>query len=444
MAGGALPGNISITNMPTGRKALYPLILVTLLFFLWGFAYGLLDVLNKHFQDVLHLSKVQTTALQVAYFGAYIVFPPLIGTPLVRRFGYKVSILVGLGLYIVGAILFWPSAIYESFGGFVGATFIIASGLSSLEIAANTYVTVLGSPSTASFRLNFAQSFNGLGSFTGPLLASKFFFSVGNQNNLSSVKFIYLGIACGVFLIAIGFFFTTLPEITDDMITDESNAPTKPLLKQPHFLGGVLAQWLYVASQVTMAAFFINLVNEDGVHSNSKASQLLSYSLLLFSAGRFFSTFLMRFFQPRHIMGAFAICCTLLCGLTVVLHGLPGVICAMMLFFFESCQYPTIFTLALQDLGGNTKRAGAFVVMGVGGGAIFAPIQGIIADRRSTRLGQIIPTLGFAYLIFYAFFLAKSPAPIFEFEAAQTPAPVVHNEASNQIGGKGERPMQLA
>ena len=200
MAGGALPGNISITNMPTGRKALYPLILVTILFFLWGFAYGLLDVLNKHFQDVLHLSKFQTTALQVAYFGAYVVFPTLVGTPLVRKFGYKVSILVGLGLYIVGAILFWPCATYESFGGFVGATFVIASGLSSLEVVANTYVTVLGSPSFASFILNFAQSFNGLGSLTGPLLTSKFFFSAGNQNNLSSVKFIYLGIVVESFL----------------------------------------------------------------------------------------------------------------------------------------------------------------------------------------------------------------------------------------------------
>ena len=407
MAGGAPIGNVSTSSIPTGRKAFFPLALVTSLFFLWGFAYGLLDVLNKHFQEVLGLTKLESTGIQVAYFGAYIVFPPLVGTPIVRRFGYKVSILVGLMLYVTGAVLFWPCAQFKTFGGFVAATFVIACGLSNLEVAANTYVTVLGSLETASFRLNFSQSFNGLGSFAGPLIASKYFFGSEHAGNLTSVKYIYLGIACGVFLVAIGFFFASLPEITDEMVSKESHLPTKPLLKQKHFLGGVLAQWFYVASQVTVATFFLNLANEDGIHSDTKASQLLSYSLILFTIGRFFATFLMRFFQPRYILGVYAILCTILCALSIGLHGLSGIICIMILFFFESCMYPTIFTLALQDLGENSKRGGAFVVMGVGGGAIFPPIEGAIADKTSTRIGQIIPTIGYAYVIIFAFFLAK-------------------------------------
>lgn len=402
-------GPVSISSIPTGRRALFPLALVTVLFFLWGFAYGLLDVLNKHFQEVLDLTKLKSTGLQVAYFGAYIVFPPLVGTPVVRRFGYKVSILVGLALYVIGAACFWPCAQFKTFPGFIAATFVIACGLSNLEVAANTYITVLGSPKTASFRLNFSQSFNGVGSFSGPLIASKFFFSSEHADNLTSVKYIYVGIAGAVFLVAIGFFFASLPEITDDMMSQESIAPTKPLLKQKHFVGGVLAQWLYVASQVSVATFFINLANEDGIHSDSKASQLLSYSLMIFTAGRFFATFLMNFLQSRYILGVYAIFCTVLCALSAGLHGLSGTICIMSLFFFESCMYPTIFTLALQELGGNTKRGGAFVVMGVGGGAIFPPIEGAIADRSSTRVGQIVPTIGFAYLIVYAFFLAKAP-----------------------------------
>lgn len=319
--------------------------------------------------------------------------------------------MLGLGLYIIGAVGFWPCAQFETFGGFVACTFVIACGLSNLEVAANTYVVILGSPKTASLRLNFSQSFNGLGSFVGPLIASNFFFSSGNKDNLDSVKYIYLGIACGVFLVAIGFFFAKLPEITDDMVSEESNIPTKPLLKQPHFLGGVLAQWLYVASQVTVATFFINLANENGVKSDSKASQLLSYALLLFTAGRFFATFLMKYVQARHIVGVYSTVCCILCALTVILHGIGGLISVMTLFFFESCLYPTIFTLALQDLGGNTKRGGAFVVMGVGGGAIFPPIEGVIADRASTRIGQIVPTIGFAYVILYAFLLAKAQKP---------------------------------
>lgn len=411
MAGGAPVEIVSVASIPTGRKAFFPLVLVTVLFFLWGFAYGLLDVLNKHFQDVLGLTKLQSTGLQVAYFGAYIVFPPLVGTPVVRRFGYKVSILVGLALYVIGALCFWPCAQFKTFPGFVAATFVIACGLSNLEVAANTYVTVLGDPKSAPFRLNFSQSFNGVGSFAGPLIASKFFFSSEHSDNLTSVKYIYVGIAGAVFLVGVGFFFASLPEITDDMMSQESNQPTKPLLKQKHFVGGVLAQWLYVASQVTVATFFINLANEDGIHRDSKASQFLSYSLILFTVGRFFATFLMKFIQPRYILGVYAILCTLLCALSASLHGISGLICIMILFFFESCMYPTIFTLALQDLGGNTKRGGAFVVMGVGGGAIFPPIEGAIADKTNTRIGQIVPTIGFSYLIIYAFFLAKAPIP---------------------------------
>lgn len=195
------------------------------------------------------------------------------------------------------------------------------------------------------------------------------------------------------------------------MMSQECELPTKPLLKQKHFVGGVLAQWLYVASQVTVATFFINLANEDGITSDSKSSQFLSYSLILFTVGRFFATFLMRFIQARYILGVYAIMCTVLCALSAALHGIGGIVSIMILFFFESCMYPTIFTLALQDLGGNTKRAGAFVVMGVGGGAIFPPIEGAIADKTSTRIGQIVPTIGYAYLIIYAFFLAKAPAP---------------------------------
>ncbi|KAG0558250.1 hypothetical protein KC19_10G014200 [Ceratodon purpureus] len=411
MAGGAPVGKMAVRNMPTGRQLWFPLALVTSLFFLWGFAYGLLDVLNKHFQEVLNLSKMKSTGLQVAYFGAYIVFPPLVGQPIVRRFGYKVSIITGLMLYVVGALCFWPCAQYETFPGFVAATFVIACGISNLEVAANTYVTVLGSAKTATFRLNLSQSFNGLGSFIGPLIASKFFFSAEHSGDLDSVKFTYLGIACGVFVVAVLFLFVTLPEVSDEDMEQESDLPTKPLLKQPHFLGGVLAQWLYVGAQVTVATFFINLANEDGIKSDSKASQLLSYSLILFTVGRFFSTFLLKFLQPRYILGVYAILCTTLCALSAGVKGLGGTVCVMVLFFFMSCMYPTIFTLALQDLGGNTKRAGTFVVMGVGGGAIFPPIQGAIADKASTKISQIVPTVGFAYLIFYAFMLAKGPSP---------------------------------
>ena len=225
MAGGGPVPAVSVVGASMSRRDRWTgLILVTTLFFLWGFAYGLLDVLNKHFQNVLGITKLQSTGLQVAYFGSYFVFPPLVGGPVIRKWGYKTGIMLGLGLYVAGALFFWPAAKYLSFGAFVAATFVMACGLSELETAANPYISVLGDPKTASFRLNFSQSFNGVGSFVGPLIASHAFFSGQNQTNLTSVQYVYFGIAVSVGLIAIGFAFIHVPEISDELMLEQAVA----------------------------------------------------------------------------------------------------------------------------------------------------------------------------------------------------------------------------
>jgi FHS family L-fucose permease-like MFS transporter len=235
--------------------------LVTSLFFLWGFAYGLLDVLNKHFQNVLHITKLQSTGLQVAYFGiGYFAFSPVAGEVMKRR-GYKFTIIMGLSLYSLGAILFWPVAKFSGksnnqaiFGGFVVCTAVIACGLATLETAANSYVSVMPPHNVANFRLQFSQSFNGVASFTGPLIASKYFFSDGNANDLTNVQWVYLAVAGMGVMVALMFFFSKLPEVSEEALQAEAEALAdahgddvmvqKPFWKQTRAITGFVCQFM--------------------------------------------------------------------------------------------------------------------------------------------------------------------------------------------------------
>jgi len=210
---------VCVVNASMSKKSRWiGLILIVPLFFLWGFALGILDVMNKHFQNVLGLTKLQSTGLQVSTFGAYFIFPPLIGGPFIRRWGYKPGIILGLGFFVVGALMFWPAAKFQKFGAAVSATFVMACGLSELEVVANTYMAILGRPENASLRVTIAQAFNGIGFVIGPLIASHAFFSSKNSTNLTSVQYVYLGIAIATTILAIGFVFAKLPEVSYDLI----------------------------------------------------------------------------------------------------------------------------------------------------------------------------------------------------------------------------------
>lgn len=227
MAGGGIPTDSPVVagGYLTGRKLIYPLSLVISLFFLWGFSYGLLDVLNKHFQTVLKITKLESTGLQVMYFGGgYLCFSP-VAAEVLKRKGYKVTILMGLTLYSLGAVFFWPTAHFSSpsnlkasFGGFLACTLVIACGLATLETAANSYAVVIGHPATASARLQFCQSWNGVASFVGPLIASKAFFTGSNANNLTNVQYVYLAVACAGAAVGVMFFFSKLPEVAESRV----------------------------------------------------------------------------------------------------------------------------------------------------------------------------------------------------------------------------------
>jgi FHS family L-fucose permease-like MFS transporter len=409
MAGGAAVTSVKQSSNPfkTGivrRDCIWAFSLVTSLFFLWGFAYGLLDVLNKHFQNVLHITKLQSTGLQVAYFGiGYFCYSPVAGEILKRK-GYKVTIISGLTLYSLGAILFWPVAKASTtstnrqaiFGGFVACTAVIACGLASLEVAANSYVSTLEPLNIASFRLQFSQSFNGVASFTGPLIASKYFFSGGNENNLNNVQWVYLAVALLGVSVIVAFVFTKLPETSEEALQAEADALAEAgdgtgtsdahksfwRTKAPF---GFVAQFMYVGAQVTIGAFFINYCAEEGV-SDARASHLLSYALILFTVGRFIGTALLAFMSPSLLLLAYALICCVFVVLIAVLKGMAGISCIMAIMFFESIMYPVIFVLGTTGLGHHTRRAAGLLVMGVAGGAVFPPMQGALADAKGTRI----------------------------------------------------------
>ncbi|KAK4988804.1 hypothetical protein LTR50_003649 [Elasticomyces elasticus] len=405
----------------TGKKLIYPISLIVSLFFLWGFSYGLLDVLNKHFQNVLGITKLQSTGLQVMYFGGgYLCFSP-IAAEVLKRKGYKITILMGLGFYSLGAVFFWPTAHFAkptnstaSFGGFLVCTLVIACGLATLETAANSYAVVIGDPATASARLQFCQSWNGVASFIGPLIASKFFFTGANKNNLTNVQYVYLAVSCAGVAVAILFALSKLPEVQEDAVRSGSIVDTniavdqygrvignEPLYKQYNMIFGFAAQFCYVGAQVTIASFFINYATENASYTEAQASNMLSYALITFTVGRFIATALATLFESNFLLTIYACCAIAMNAYICAGHGTSAVAVLIVIFFFEAPMYPTIFTLGTANLGRHTRRGAGILVMGVSGGAVFPPIQGAIADAANTRISYIVPLVGFCFVLAY-------------------------------------------
>lgn len=389
----------------TKNKYLLPFIMITSLFFLWGFAYGLLDVLNKHFQETFNITRSRSTLLQAAYFGAYFLVALPAGL-FMNRFGYKKGIILGLLLYAFGALLFYPAAETSSFNFFLLALFILASGLACLETAANPYVTVLGPPETSTRRLNLSQCFNGVGSFLGPIIAAYLFFnkpSVAGNVNLDSVKLIYVIIGVLVLIVAGVFTRLKLPEIQESELVGNENLHQKPLFRHSNFTFGILAQFFYVAAQVGIAALFINYCTESGVGiDNAGGAKFLSLGLILFTVGRFVGTSLMRFIKPHKLLALYSIVNVLLCLAVISKLNWLSVYALLALFFFMSIMFPTIFALSINRLGKHTKKGSSFLIMSIVGGAIVPPIMGAMADHFSTAVSYLVPLICFLFVFLYA------------------------------------------
>ncbi len=319
------------------------------------------------------------------------------------RFGYQKGILTGLLLYTTGALLSFPSAQYADFNFFLLSLFSLASGLTFLETAANPYVTVLGKPETSEFRLNLSQSFNGVGSFIGPIIAAQLFFAEGTEasGNLDTVKYVYLVIGAVVLMIAFLFMRTPLPEIKESELVSSEVQDVKPLFSHIHFTAAVIAQFFYVAAQVGIAALFINYCTEaSSAIDSSKASYLLSISLMLFTLGRFAGTALMKRISPNRLLMIYALINIILCAVVVTVESMLSVYALMAIFFFESIMFPTIFALGVKDLGHHTKKGASFIIMSIVGGALMPYVMGLVAET-STAKAYVVPLLCFIVVAWY-------------------------------------------
>ena len=383
---------------------LVPFILVTSLFFLWGFAHSLLDVLNKHFQEILGITKAKSGWVQASLYGGYFVMAIPAGL-IMSRFGYKRGIIFGLLLYAVGAFLFMPAAHIQTFEFTLVCLFIIACGLTCLETAANPFSTVLGPKATSAQRLNLSQSFNGLGWIMGPAIGGLLIFGGDGTetNKFASMTLPYMIIGTMVLLVAIMFMFTKLPEIHEGEYDDHGDKGRyRDLLKFPHFKFAVVTQFLYVAAQTGINSFFINYVTETMPRfSNEKAAYLLSLGFVFFMVGRFSGSLLMSWFKPNQMLALYAIINVLAMVFVVLGLGWLSIIALYLTYFCMSIMFPTIFALGIKDLGGLTKKGSSLIIMTIVGGAICPIFMGWIADVSNMALGFIVPLICFGFIVYF-------------------------------------------
>ena len=383
-----------------GRSFLLPFILITSLFFLWGFAHSILDVLNKHFQDTMEITRTRSALIQAVVYGGYFIMALPAGN-IIRRFGYRAGVLTGLVLYGVGALLFIPGGRIGSFEFFLFSLFVIGCGLTCLETAANPYVTVLGDPEGSERRLNLAQSFNGLGWICGPLVGGFFLFAGGGD-----VSTPYAIIGCIVLAVALVFARVKLPEIGDTPAPrmKEESTDSRGLWKEATFTFGLVALFLYVAAQTGINSFFINYATETAGISAHEASVWLSFGGMgLFMAGRMGGSWLMRSVRAEKVLTACAVGAVASMAAVILLPGKAGWYGLLCCFLCESIMFPTIFALALRKTGSNTKRASSFLIMSIVGGAIAPVLMGAIADTSSMAAGFSVPLVCFIVIAVYAY-----------------------------------------
>lgn len=388
-------------NKITDRKYLVPFVLITLLFFLWGFARAILDVLNKHFQNALHISITHSSLIQVTTYLGYFLMAIPAGI-FINRYGYRRGVVFGLILFGAGSLMFIPGAAMGSFYAFLLCLFIIGCGLVFLETAANPYVTELGAKETATSRLNLSQSFNGLGSLFATFCIGQFLFNNTDEGGNVAVPYTILGIL--VLVIALVFSRVHLPEIKhEETEEDQADGSNIGKLFKHHgmFVFGLLALLCYEIAEISINSYFINFVT--GMHwmTDRTASLVLTVALAFFMAGRFLGSWVMRYIKATTALFICAIGSVVCIGLVLCDLGKASLIALIANYLFEAIMFPTIFAIALTGLGNLTKSASSLLMMTPIGGCGFL-LMGLIADRTHVVLPFVVPFVSFLIVLAFA------------------------------------------
>jgi MFS transporter, FHS family, L-fucose permease len=413
---------------PAGQ--LVPFILVTALFFLWGIPNNLNDVLIRHFMKSFEITRFQAGLVQSAFYMGYFLLA-IPAALLMKRAGYKAGFVIGLLLYGTGCFLFWPAATAGSYGFFLFALFVIASGLSFLETASNPFIAQLGDPDSSERRLNFSQAFNPLGAITGALIGTVFIFSgvelskeeiaarMANHTYAAYLRFEtlrvvrpYLVIGTIALIWAVLIVRTQFPKIQSEHEDGSGEQGSfLELLRQRHFVLAVVAQFFYVGAQVGTWSYFIPYVQEYANQREKAAGYFLIGTLAAFGVGRFASAYLMRFIQPGKLMGAYGLANIALLLVAVFHPGWLGLWCVFLTSFFMSLMFPTIFALGLKGLGPNTKIGGSLLVMAIVGGAVLTPLMGLVSQATgSLALSYSIPLIAYICIVLYSFWGSRRQA----------------------------------
>ena len=392
-----------------------PFILITCLFFLWGFAHNLDPILIPHLKKSFTLTTTQSTLVDSSVFVAYFIMAMPAGF-IMKRWGYKMGIITGLLLFAIGSFLFVPAANHQSYNYFLIALFIIACGLTILETAANPYASRLGDPATATQRLNLVQSFNGLAVALAPAIGARLILTKGfSEAELASmtelgrkaalameaytVKTPYTILGIVLLIIAAIFYFIQLPDIRE---SSDHKATIRETFKHSHLKWAVIAQFFYVGAQVCVLSLFILYVTQSANITEIQAADYLSIGGLAFLVGRFLGTALMRFIQPRKLLTAYALICVALCIVAILGHGTITIYTLIAICFFMSIMFPTIFSLGIDALGKDTEMASSLIVMSIVGGAVLPRFFGLISDRTGNiQNGYIVPLIAFAVVAYF-------------------------------------------
>jgi FHS family L-fucose permease-like MFS transporter len=417
----ALPTSSSASLKQEQRKGyLFPFILVTSLFFFWGFVHNLDPVLIPHLRKAFTLNFLQSSLVDFSVFIAYFVMALPAGF-IMRKYGYKAGILLGLLLFGIGSLLFIPAANTREYALFLGALFIIASGLTFLETAANPYAALLGPKETSTQRLNLAQSFNGLAVVLAPIIGGEFILSGKNLTDVqktamtpeavdaylaaeaATVKGPYLILGIIILAVALIFAFTKLPEIKEEEGQEEKKSSFANAARHKHLIWAVVAQFFYVGAQVCVTSFFINIaVKAANIDEKTAARYLgLGYGIA-FMVGRFAGTFFMKYISPNKLLAIYAAINIVLSGIAIVSSGMITVYALIGVGFFMSIMFPTIFSLGIQGLGVDTKIGSSLIIMSIVGGALIPLLMGRIADiTQNIQNGYIVPLICFIVILFF-------------------------------------------
>ncbi|TPG36182.1 L-fucose:H+ symporter permease [Flavobacterium pectinovorum] len=403
------------------KKLLFPFILVTSLFFFWGFVHNLDPILIPHLRKAFNLTDLESSLIDSSVFIAYFIMALPAGY-IMRKYGYKSGIMIGLILFGIGSILFVPAANSLQYIYFLGALFIIACGLTFLETAANPYVTILGPSETATKRLNFSQSFNGLAAFIAPAYIGPMILSGKNLTQTqmdvmapaelhayvleeaASVKMPYLILGLIILAVAVVFYFTNMPDVKDEDKEGADGASFAGALKSKRLRWGILAQFFYVGAQVCVASFFIKMATTSAGLDEGTAAKYLGFFGLTFMLGRFAGTFFMQYIKPGKLLIIYSIITILLSITAMIGTGILVVYTLIAIAFFMSIMFPTIFSMGIDGLGHNTKIGSSLIVMSIVGGALLPPVLGFISDvTGNIQNGYVVPLICFSVILLFAF-----------------------------------------